>query len=322
LAATASSRVISCTAWRRPDELAAELKTLLAHAPPCDHVAVTMTGELADCFQTKAEGVRRILEAVEQAVDGRATRVYSSSGDFVTTGAARLRSTDVAAANWHAVAKFAGRFARSGPALLVDLGSTTCDVIPLRNGAPAASGASDTARLLAGELVYAGVSRTPVCGLVSHLPWQGALCPVAREWFATTRDVYLLTGDVPEDRSDTETADGRPAVIDAARNRLARMICADSTSFSLEDARVAAQAIAARHAEHVAAGIRQVVARSGQRLTAVVVSGEGEFLAARAVGLVLPDTRIVSLKSHLGEGVSRCAPAHAVAVLAAEETIA
>lgn len=304
--------------WDRPDDLSSELRKLIARAPRSHQLAVTMTGELADCFQTKVEGVHWILDAVEQAAEGRRTYAYSTRGEFETTQVARRRVDEVAAANWHAVALFSGRFAPTGEAMLIDVGSTTCDIIPLRDGVPHAMGANDTERLLAGELVYSGVTRTPICGLVSHIPWRGISCPVAREWFATTRDVYLLTGDIPEEPADCVTADGRPASIEAARTRLARMVCADATDLRLDDAVEAASGIADSHATQIASGVRQVVARVGQPPGAVIVSGAGEFLARRAIQLAEFEPSVISLQDKLGDLVSCCAPAHAVAVLAAE----
>ena len=40
--------------WRQPSHLAQELRTLIARSPACDHIAATMTGELADCFESKS----------------------------------------------------------------------------------------------------------------------------------------------------------------------------------------------------------------------------------------------------------------------------
>ena len=45
----------------------------------------------------------------------------------------------------------------SEPAILIDIGTTTTDLIPLARGTVAARGRSDTERLQTGELVYAGV---------------------------------------------------------------------------------------------------------------------------------------------------------------------
>ena len=68
--------------WRDSVRLAQELRTVIAQAPACDHLAVTMTGELADCFESKSEGVSFILDSVSEASDGRHTRVYLSDGRF------------------------------------------------------------------------------------------------------------------------------------------------------------------------------------------------------------------------------------------------
>src|SRR5690606_11554069 len=68
--------------WRQPQLLAEELARLIAQAPACDSLAVTMTAELADCFATKAEGVREILAAVQRAAAGREIRVYQVDGQL------------------------------------------------------------------------------------------------------------------------------------------------------------------------------------------------------------------------------------------------
>jgi hypothetical protein len=49
----------------------------------------------------------------------------------------------------------------------------------LLDGRPQTQGASDTERLLAGELVYTGVERSPICG-IPCLHYRKQLCPVAR----------------------------------------------------------------------------------------------------------------------------------------------
>src|SRR4029450_11499249 len=68
--------------WKQPDRLAAELRALLADAPPFDRVAVTMTGELCDCFETKRQGVAAILDAVESATTVP-VHVWTTAGAFV-----------------------------------------------------------------------------------------------------------------------------------------------------------------------------------------------------------------------------------------------
>lgn len=305
--------------WQRPEELARALSRLTEDAPRCDGLAVTMTGELADCFATKQDGVRRILDAVEQAAGSRRVLVYLTSGLFVNPAAARERWMEAAASNWHALASFAVRYFEHADGLLLDIGSTTTDIIPLRGGRVVAEGNTDPERLLSGELIYTGVERSPVCAVTSTLAWRGKECPVAAELFASTRDVYLLLGDLPEDATDMNTADGRPATIAAAHARLSRMICADTTMFTLDEARAAAAGVARGQLEMLAAAVRRIAGRCSSSQFTVVLSGSGEFLGQRLLEKLEINGKVISLSRELGPVVSRCAPAHAVAVLASRQ---
>src|SRR5262249_62381051 len=98
-------------------------------------VAVTMPAELSDVFRTKREGVSFVLDAIE-AVSPAPVRVFTTAGDFVDGVTARARPIDAAASNWVATAMLVGQFVPD--ALLVDIGSTTTDVIPVVGGPLAA----------------------------------------------------------------------------------------------------------------------------------------------------------------------------------------
>ncbi len=304
--------------WREPDHLTQELRTLITQSPPCDHLAITMTGELADCFANKAEGVTFILDAIDAAADGRHTRVYLNDGKFVTPQVAKGRPALVAAANWHALAQFASRYSRGEPTLLIDVGSTTTDIIPIINSVPSSQNRTDTARLLGGELLYAGVERTPICSLVSELPYRGSTCPIARELFATTQDVYLLLGKSAEHPMSHETADGRAATKACARTRMSKMICADDDDFNHRDAAAAAEAVNDAFIELLASNIKQVVMRHDLRPMHAILSGHGAFVAKSALKLAEIETEQVLLAREIGATASRCGPAHALAVLARE----
>jgi probable H4MPT-linked C1 transfer pathway protein len=300
--------------WKDPGRLPTVLRDLLAAMPAADALAVTMTGELCDCFPTKRDGVAFIISAVRGAVrmagGGLPVCVWLTDGRFGSAREARAAPQRAAAANWHALATFAGRFIAEGPGLLVDIGSTTADVIPLCDGRPVPEGLTDEKRLRSRELVYTGVRRTPVCALV-----RGA---VAAEVFATTLDVYLALEEAPED-GGTDTADGRPASRSCAHARLARMLGGDAeTCTPRQTRRLAARA--ARAQEQL---LRRAVARVSRRLPAppraAVLAGSGEFLARRVLwGMTKPGPNLVSLAERLGPGLSSAACAYAVAVLAAE----
>jgi (4-(4-[2-(gamma-L-glutamylamino)ethyl]phenoxymethyl)furan-2-yl)methanamine synthase len=305
--------------WQRPGELAAEMAALIAASPPCDRLVATMTGELADCYETKAEGVRAIIDALVAVAAGRPLAIYATTGEFLTPAAAIEHPVAVAASNWHALAAFAATLISSGSALLLDIGSTTADIIPLSPKGPTAAGNTDPDRLLSGELVYTGIERTPVSAIVRTLPWRGADCSVATELFATSSDAYIMLGDLLEDVDNHATADGRSRTSAASRARLARMICADTATFSEDDALRAAEAIRAEQLNQLAAAANRVLARMVEPPATLIFSGHGEFLAKAlrphlTLGLRLPE--VLSLNTVLGPHVSRSAPAHALAVLA------
>lgn len=301
--------------WQKPNELAEVLRRLIqAFAGEGDaSIAMTMTGELADCYETKADGVRAIVAATVEAARGRWVRVATTDDRWLSPEAAVAQHQAAAAANWRLAAHFVARNRREGKGLWIDVGSTTADVIPIENGEVCPEGLTDPDRLTSGELVYTGVRRTPVCAVVDRLPYRGRDCPVAAEWFATTADAWVLLGDVSEDADDRATADGRPLTRLKAIDRLARCVGADRDSYSENDAQLAAEQIAAAQVKMIAGAI------SGHRPSWIVIGGEGEFLARRAVAESDAEVEPESISDRVGPLASRCLPAHAAAVLATIE---
>jgi len=306
-AATADGRAVSVAfpLWKQPDALPAALASLAAQFPRIDEFAVTMTGELCDCYATKREGVNRILDAVQKAAKKCPIRIWSTSGNWLSVAEARERSLEVAASNWHALATFAGRFAPAGHALLIDIGSTTTDIIPLIDGRPAAKGFTDFDRLKAGELVYVGVRRTPIMAL--------GLPKLCSEYFADIRDAFILLGDLSEEPHATDTADDRRGLRVDCAARLARMLGADFDTIAEEKIVELARDCRSAAVERIAMALQSAPAAE-----TILLSGSGEWLAQQIVGQIRPKARIVSLSAELGPGVSACAPAYAVAVLASE----
>jgi (4-(4-[2-(gamma-L-glutamylamino)ethyl]phenoxymethyl)furan-2-yl)methanamine synthase len=312
------ARSVPFPLWREPDGLTAAVGELVRSAPATTHVAVTMTGELCDAYRTKTDGVRHIIASVKAAAAYHDVRIYLLDGQLVDAAEAEQKSELAAASNWHVLARFAGRFVRADVGIVIDMGSTTTDIVPLIDGQPRTRGLNDTDRLMAGELVYTGVRRTPICAVTPWLPWRDKRCPVAAEFFATTADAYVLMGDLPEQAQDMGTADGRTLTKEFCRERLARMICADSSMFDLKDAIAAAAAVQNFQLERLFAAYEQVVTTMGRAPSTIVLSGAGEFLGRRLVEDLAASTRIVSLSGELGGAGSECGPACALAVLADE----
>lgn len=285
-------RAVAFPMWSRHRELTDALRRLSWMEQP-DLVGLTMTAELADCFDCKADGVAWVIDSVCHAFPHSEVRVWLTSGEFAEPQDAVELPELVAAANWHALATWAGRAVPTGPALLIDTGSTTTDVIPLLDGLPVSSGLHDPGRLQHGELVYTGVRRTPLCAVAESVLLSERRVPLAAELFATAQDIHVILGDIAEDRDDTNTADGRSLTIEHCQARLARMVCCDRSELDAgqlqEMARQLADAQRGRVTEAVVQ-VTQTLQRQLQQLgrtdadqdLPVIISGSGGFLASAA----------------------------------------
>ncbi len=124
-----------------PEQLADRLCELVAELPCAKGWLVTMTGEMADCFEDRVTGVRFIVQQTQQAarranvslIKYYATETDSGAdGGFVDAACAIQSPYRVASANWHAMARYVAKESMSlSNAIMVDVGSTTTDLIPL-----------------------------------------------------------------------------------------------------------------------------------------------------------------------------------------------
>jgi len=301
--------------WSRPAELKCAIVQQLnscTTAIPCRALAVTMTGELADCFRDRGVGVRHIVQhTVDAAKRCGIDQVwfYGVDGQFHTPQQAKQRVDQIAAANWHALASYVAK-RLAGDGLLIDVGSTTTDLIPLSGGRVATDAKTDFDRLKEGSLVYVGCRRTPVCALVDTLPYQHDCVAVMNEVFATIDDAMLLLGHCREVDDETDTADGMPRTIEQARNRMARMIGLDHRHLTLDEAQQMAKAV-------FEAAKQRIAEARGRLLVAgpIILSGHGEPLAAEENRFPEQGEHVIRLADHLHLETVRCAPSLAVARL-------
>lgn len=356
--------------WQRCDELDAALKMLIKAVDPegvADAIAVTMTGELADCFVSKSEGVRHIVTAVLAVAGENPVSFYMTNGGWMRPEPLCGRRKDqpvsdnvigqqwprLAASNWHAMASFGSQFLNQKSGLMIDVGSTTTDIIPIVAGRPSPAGFDDYQRLLNQELIYAGVSRTPITGLIQSVDLPGGTLPLAREFFAAMDDALLWTGRVRSDQTsesfndargaglackvsgddDIRTADGRPRTKDHAGQRLARMVCGDLAEVDRSIVDAIADAAIGRFEDLLIDGIsRQIMSlrrmsslqsKIGNMSEAppdfdridVLIVGQGSDFVHQLLGRLFPRLRPVVFADCVGQRCSACGPAYAVAAL-------
>jgi (4-(4-[2-(gamma-L-glutamylamino)ethyl]phenoxymethyl)furan-2-yl)methanamine synthase len=222
----AVTRQVPCALWQGLDVLRQAMRSALADLPPAGRHAVTMTGELADLFPDRARGVAGILDVLAELVPAERVAIYTTDGAFIGANQARAEPGIVASANWHATASHLARTLSDG--LLLDIGSTTTDIVPMIAGRVAARGLTDGERLATGELLYSGIVRTPLAAIARFAPFDGRMVGVMAELFATAADAHRLAGILPEGADLHPAADGRGKTPEESRARLARMIGRDA----------------------------------------------------------------------------------------------
>src|SRR5262249_50900938 len=183
---------------------------------------VTMTGELADTFNSRAEGVQTLAALAASELAPATVSLYAGRAGFIAPDHAEWHWQDIAPADWDASPSPAARAVRT--ALLVDIGWTTTDLVPIVTGSVAARGYTDAERLAAGELVYTGMVRSFAMAVAERAPFAGRWSPLVNENFATMADVYRILGVLPEGVDQMATADGRAKTAAAYPPRRASMV--------------------------------------------------------------------------------------------------
>lgn len=316
---------VACPLWQGLDRLQAGIDQVIAQFGPSRHAhAVTMTGELADLFESRARGVEVLVATMRKRFASEPIQVYAGRAGFVRPERAGALVTQVASANWAATCALAA--AELGAGLVMDIGSTTTDVLPFADGEMAAWGATDQDRLVHGELVYSGVARTPLMALVQRVPFEGAWVPVMAEHFATTADVYRLLGTLPVHADLLPSADGREKTPAASAVRLARMLGVDAGLAEMAAWVAVAEYVAECQLRSLLDAVACVLSRGDVPQGAPIVgAGVGRFLVrglAERLNRPYVDFEALLDSEWSGEpDVSDCAPAAAVASLAAEVSL-
>ncbi|MCB1908626.1 MAG: H4MPT-linked C1 transfer pathway protein [Rhodocyclaceae bacterium] len=284
--------------------------------PACRH-AITMTAEMTDLFDDRESGVAAVVDRIRRGLDGPA-RYYAGPARWLDADEACGQWRRVASANWLATAECVGHAV--GDAVLLDIGSTTTDIVPIAGGRPCPGGIGDASRLAAAELVYVGVVRTPLCALAERIAWRGAEYNVMNELFATTADLFRITAELAPEHDQHAAADGGAKDVAGSCRRLARMIGHDGRDAAPEHWLGLARAWRQRLLRRILDNLDRVLRDHPLPPAAPIVgAGCGSFLTAELARHVgrrhLPFHRLVAAPQALAAWVDTCAPSTAVASL-------
>ena len=270
-----------------------------------EKAGVVITGELADCFPDKETGLSYIIDAVNNAFSD--AYFLDNSGVFT-----KEKRRSIAAANWMASALLIGR--EYNDCIFVDTGSTTTDIIPLRNGVPRAHG-TDFERLKNNELVYTGALRTNIAAILNKVTLGDTACRTSSELFAITADAYMVLGIIQEEDYTCDTPDGAGKSLIDAKRRLARVVCADLSEIEDDELVLVAQQVMEKQVNSIADALKHVANRHGTGK--IAACGLGEFLVEKAANE--SGFEYIGLSKKIGKELSKVFPAYAVARLLAEK---
>ena len=272
---------VACPIWLGLDQLDKAISSIkqqldVKSLELCRH-AVTMTAELVDLFENRGQGVEAILKHL--------TGVLPDNNTWVFCGQHRVLPIEqifaehyalIASANWQASAHLMTTAVQN--VLLIDIGSTTTDIMVIENHQLKTSAQSDFERLVSGELVYTGVVRTPVMAVCQDAEFQKMRVPVVAEYFATMADVYRILNQLPDNADQGKTADGRAKTRPDSVRRLARMIGLDAQFAKDRDWFDLAQSIKERQLSTLVSAIQNILNKQTVKQPLVVGAGVGRFL--------------------------------------------
>ena len=310
---------IPCPLWRGLPELALAMQSAFEFVGTNQWHALTMTGEMVDLFPNRSAGVIEIARFVGAILGDADAGVFCGDGQFASINEVADVTEKIASANWLASAEYLASQTHTG--IFVDIGSTTTDIVAIVDGKPQYRGRDDYSRLVSGELVYSGVSRTPLMAIVDHVQFCGDEVAVIAEYFASMADVYRVLGQLPENVDQQPTADGAEKTQLASARRIARMIGRDLESHSMDKWSELASAFRSAQLTKINRGIDAILTRASLPSgTPIFGAGVGEFIVREIAHERASDYRsfgqLCKIEGPSEEAVTHVAPASAVALLA------
>ena len=250
---------------------------------------------------------------------GAPLALFAGPEGFVPAERAAEHADAIGSANWYASAAVLSHLLPGG--VLLDIGSTTADIIPFGSGRVAARGFTDAERLANNELIYTGAVRTPVMALATEAPFNGRWLPLMAEHYATTADVHRLAGDLPEGADLHPSADGGPKTEEGSARRLLRMVGQDLNPATLLKAKALARHLAEAQTHRLSRALDGVASGMEAEPELIFGAGVGRFLAARLAerraSAYLDLADVLTDDPALAGPAADCAPAVAVGLLAA-----
>ena len=254
--------------WKNTNNLKKSIKLIKKKLGKCNYHAITMSAELSDIFLERSDGVKYIINLSSKILGDKKIFFYSKKS-FIRKEIALKNTSVLNSMNWHATANCISSFFPN--CILVDIGSTTTDIIPIKNQKIISKGSNDHQRLGSNELIYLGVLRSPIHAVERKKN-------LIYENFANLSDVYRVLNKIPTKFNLLPTQDNKSKNKHDSARRIARIFGKDYKKVHFLKWKKIAFKIEKKQKEILKKNIIKIKNRNFSKEIPIVGAGAGEFL--------------------------------------------
>jgi len=230
-----------------------------------------MTAELSDIFPDRKNGIKHVVN-LSSKILGEKNIFFYSKKSFLKKKLAIKKPFELNSMNWHATASFVSNFFPN--CILVDIGSTTSDIIPIKNKEIISKDVSDYQRLKSNELIYLGVLRTPIQAVEKKKN-------LINENFANLSDVYRVLNKIPSTFDLLPTLDSKTKNKHDSARRIARIFGKDYKKNHFLKWKKIAYQIEGEHLKILKSVIKKIEKKNFLKKVPIIGAGIGEFLVKK-----------------------------------------
>jgi len=268
---TSKTEQIYSPIWKNVNNLKKSIKLIKKKLGKTNYHAITMTAELSDIFPDRKHGVKHVIN-LSSKILGEKNIFFYSKKNFLKKKSAIKKTFELSSMNWHATASFISNFFPN--CILVDIGSTTTDIIPIKNKEIISKGTSDYQRLKSNELIYLGVLRTPIQVVEKKKN-------LINENFANLSDVYRVLNKIPSTVDLLPTLDNKTKNKHDSARRIARIFGKDYKKNHFLKWKKTAYQIEEKHLKILKEVIKKIEKKNFLKKVPIIGAGIGEFLVKK-----------------------------------------
>ena len=268
---TSKTKQLYSPIWKNVNYLKKSIKLIKKKLGKTNYHAITMTAELSDIFPDRKNGVKHIIN-LSSKILGEKNIFFYSKKNFLKKKLAIKKPFELNSMNWHATASFVSNFFPN--CILVDIGSTTSDIIPIKNKEIISKDVSDYQRLKSNELIYLGVLRTPIQAVERKKN-------LINENFANLSDVYRVLNKIPSTFDLLPTLDSKTKNKHDSARRIARIFGKDYKKNHFLKWKKIAYQIEGEHLKILKSVIKKIEKKNFLKKVPIIGAGIGEFLVKK-----------------------------------------